>query len=227
MRQPKKAEERVVYAYVKHPPEELAEGDEKRWRGMALESDLPFEVRSTLWMKRYAFKEKKGRERAVYAIEALLVAHENGQYPPLEVLDYLAGVFKDFHLAQGRKSIDRLMGLIPGKGQASAFKKLAEEERNARLCLDVHRLNRVFGVAVNDAAYMVARRLEDTPKWDNTGFKLKTIGADRLAVIYKNKWRKLFKRHDDLFQKEVWSSQKKKDFISLFPSDSIPNSLKK
>lgn len=225
MRQPKKTEELIEYAYVKHPPEEMTDEDVKEWRGLVLESELPLEVRSQLWMKRYELKEEK--KKAVYAIEVFLNAHENGLYPPLEVLDYLAGIFKDFHVSQGRKSIDRLMGFTAGKGQAPIFKKFAEKERDARLCLDVHRLNLVFGVAVNDAAYMVARRLEDTEKWDNTGFNLKTIGADRLAVIYKKNWRKIFKECDDLFQKEDWSPGKKKNFLALFPPDSLPNSLKK
>lgn len=229
-------EEVSVNVHVKHPP--LGERSIDEFENMKLiisDFDIPTKLRILLKSKNSQFKSDFNN-RALYAIEAFIIAHHEGIYPPLWALNYIASVLEDFHDAQGKKSLDQCFGFKRGRGQKGRgstplFKKAAEGERDRFLAIDIYRLKVLFGISVKKGAEMVCRRLEETP----SEVDLRIPSSETIEYLYIKKYKKILFENENLIgsgltikdELSKWTDRQKQDFLKSFPIDSIPNNLRK
>lgn len=238
----------IYYNYfVKHPPKESLTPEELKKTSPFIgehemlteklmvksENGIKLPVSFFIATSSQKFKETKN---PVYAIEAFLLSHEAGLYPPISILTYLADTFKKYHetAGKGRKtSLDKLFGFSKQKGQDNAFKQvIVTYERDEKLMLDLYRLRRLFDLPVEKAAEMVRARLEITPdkEWNKTGFKLIKPSYSRLRDIYFQKWIKIFEQddHDEITARGFsrWTETDKIEYLKKYPPASIPEKLR-
>ncbi|MBM2838804.1 MAG: hypothetical protein HW415_1429 [Deltaproteobacteria bacterium] len=171
--------------------------------------------------KHDSFNETKN---PVYAIETFLLAHMHGLYPPLWALEYLAGVFTEWHKANGIKKFDEVFGIkIKGKGKRThPFEALLIEDRNERLCWQIFCLNLLFNISIEDAAKMVLARLKAIPGWDKTGWELREVEHTSLEKYYYTKGSKLYNIEPIRNGLLKWMRDEKLSFLKSFPKKSFP-----
>lgn len=217
----------ILEGFTLHPPKEVLPDNLNKRPAYITEiefSDLILDkqVYIGLKSKKGPFEETKN---PVYLIEAFLCAHENGIYPPMWVLNFMAGVFKKYHRAlgyekypkgRGKLTLDDLFGFGINKGQTPRFKRVLQLDRNEMLMVDVKKLT-LLNYSIDVASGMVARKLEETQGWDKTGLKLGELSASTIEDIYKKKWSKFF--NDKAFEKIVLNSLDKDSFLKSFPED--------
>lgn len=207
-------------AYTLHPPEGEFRVDElPQIPANVPENGIDVETNISLKMKKSEYEKTKN---PLLIIEAFLIAHEAGIYPPMWVVNFLYAGFKEYHDSQGLKDLDKLFGLKKGKGQSFIFKSFIEEDRDSILCLDVYRLQTAFNYSVEEASYMVARRLEETENWNKSPFKINKIREETIKDRYLKKWKKIYDK--DFIRDEIlsWTKEEKKKYIKQFPEDSYP-----
>lgn len=158
----------------------------------------------------------------VLAIEAFVLACRAGLYPPTWVAHFLAERFQHWHNRQGRSSLDTLLGLRPGRGRDPAFKRLFIEERNEILTIDMARLV-ALGATIDEAATMCAERLKNTENWNQSGWSMKSIDVPTLRKLYRAS---TFKGNGAYYLNR-WSADQVRNWLRLFPSYSMPETLKK
>lgn len=164
-------------------------------------------------------------KKPIFAIEAFLISHEAGLYPPMWVLKYMSDILSDWYDSQGTKSLDELFNLKCSKGQNPIFKRDFENRRDESLCLTVFGLKLLYGYTIEEACYMAQRRLEESPDWNKTKFDLKEISADTIRDKYNRKWGKIFNHESMSFIREQilsWDRDRKIKFLDEFPKDSFP-----
>jgi len=227
----------VVYisGYTLHPPKEDIDPDDlKRMTPYITDSDLSEmensgktisgnEAYMLLHSREGQFEESKN---PVYGIEAFLIAHEVGLYPPMWVLNYMAEIFNEFHKHQGSKSLDKLFELTRGKGQNNAFKNVLLYDRDETLMIDMDKLRMVYGCTIDEASLMVARRMEEIP--ENRFQNLKKLSDGAIKDKYMRSWKKIDEYKTELVKKPYlnWTDEQKAKDLSKYPEDSIPPRLK-
>ena len=172
----------------------------------------------------------EGRKNPVYAIDAFLIAHDAGLYPPMWALNYVIEVFKKYYEVQGTMSLDKLFGLSKGKGKTKPFLETVNEERDQMLMVMVYQFRAIFGCTVDEATHLVARRLEDTPYevFNKTMVKVNKLSEDTLKSLYLKKWKK-FLESDKKLTRQTFSKlteDKKAGYLVGYPEDAIPERLK-
>lgn len=223
----RKSEDRLFKLFTRHPEKTEFSVDEVPSRAelnklpspFVSELDLDSELMIPLVCKEGAFKET---ENPVYLIEAFLLAHEAGMYPPMWVLNRIAEVFREYHASNGNKDLNKLFGFKRGVGQSNAFQNIFEEYRDQCLTRDVFKLNVLFGISIEDAAYMAASRLAETPGWNMTEAEVKEISGETLKDKYLKKWKKVWDNKWTKKHVTEMSKEEKIAFLKLFPSHSIP-----
>ncbi len=157
--------------------------------------------------------EKTGNP--IYPLEAFIIASEEALYPPAWALSWLIEGFKEYHNSVGAKNLHQLLGFTKRRGQTKLFQEIIYETRNESLCLDIVRLRILFDITIEEACLMVQRRLEEIPE-------AKPISSKTLKDIYF-KWVKTVPRiEDDMKQVySTWNDRKKKDYLKLYPKDSL------
>ncbi len=167
----------------------------------------------------YVRKEKR---KPIFAIEAFLIAHYAGLYPPIWALNDIAERFKKWYGRQGKTSLDRFFGVDTYKGETPIFKLDMIRERDESLCLTVFTLRYLFDFTLEEASQMAARRLEETKNWDRTGFNLRLITEDTIKDKYKRIYHKNFKSGEFVEDLSNWSNKKKLEFLKSFPENAFP-----
>ena len=96
----------------------------------------------------------------VHLIQAFMLAHQAGIYPPLWVLNSLCEAFKGLQISGGVKSLDTLLGLRSGKkgNNSPSYKRAAREDREQIIMLNIHRLV-VLGLDPERAIELIVLRL--------------------------------------------------------------------
>lgn len=157
-------------------------------------------------MKRKCFEQEK---ESVYAIEAFIIAHRAGVYPPMWALDRIAEVFSDWHKQKGEKKLDEHFELNQLCGQRKAatyFEKGERGRRDFELCMDVLALRCIFGLTIKQASCIVSTSVY--------------LAAETIEGIYKKGYGKTFKGSEwnDLRQVFLnYSFEKKIKLLKRFP----------
>lgn len=220
-------EDRLFSLFTRHPEKTEFSVDEvpsktelnKLPSPFVSELDLDSDLMIPLVCKKDAFKET---ENPVHLIEAFLLAHEAGMYPPMWVLNKIAEVFREYHASNGNKDLDKLFGFKRGVGQSKAFQNIFEEYRDQCLTRDVFKLNVLFGISIEDAAHMTASRLAEMPSWNTTVLDIKEISGETLKDKYLKKWKKVWDNKWTKKHVTEMSKEEKIAFLKLFPKHSIP-----
>ncbi len=222
---PPRIRDRDLQIFTRFPPEDvaaIAAGDldanavpahVPQWERVDIDTDLMMHLSSKV----------RGPEetRIVYAIEAFILAHQAGLYPPKWVCDFLAERFAKWHADNGHTSLDKILGLTRGKRKAGAMKAALLAERNQMLALDVARFVEL-GAAISDGAEAVAARLEAEKGWDTSGHNLGNVGAERIEFIYRAS--SLATDRSRILEALKRSGIRK--WLMRFPKLSIPKSLR-
>lgn len=219
--------------YTLHPPEgELTQeeiGKIPAYVSNSVKMDIDESFSQTicsLELNESGFKSPEHKaKKPIFALEAFLVSHEAGLYPPKWVLNYISEIFSEWYEAQGTISFDKLFNVKCGKGQEPIFKRDLESRRDETLCLTVFGLKLLYGLTIEEACYMAQRRLEESPNWNKTKFGLKEISADTIRDKYKRKWGKIFNSKEAIYLKEHflnWDRERKIKLLDEFPKDSFP-----
>ena len=94
------------YVFTRHFPggqftEENIQSELDQVPAYLSETKLPFEIHLSLISHISAFKRT---QNPVYAIEAFLLAHENGLYPPRSILNFFSKVFEEYWKSKGKRN---------------------------------------------------------------------------------------------------------------------------
>ena len=180
--------------------------------------DVSDEARFILMGHKMRFEEDRN---PIFAIEAFLTARAAKLFPPAWILAWLEEAFREFHDGQGKQSLEKILGLVPGRGQSPLFSKLLQDERDEMLCLDVWRLMTLFNTSLETASAMVEARLNETPYWDKSTYELRSLSAKTIADRYMKKWKRLFSAPDMRHRFLCSYTKAKADkFLKSFPSHS-------
>ena len=157
------------------------------------------------------------KNNPLLAMEAFVVFHHIGLYPPLWVLDWLAQGFGHyFKQKEADPDIATALGLNRGPGQRPPRKEMAA------LTLEGHMMNEIgyltlLGLSISDAAHMVAERLSAAGHQPPQAETL----SERFS---KRGWNKVFKLMRPFFQNV--DADQRKAALAAYPPHSIPNRLK-
>jgi len=108
---------------------------------------------------------------AVAALDAFVYCYEAGVYPPTWVMDWIGQALTQYLDEGGASSIEGLLGLKPGRGQANPLNKREREGKTSLLAHSAWLWVRVFGITTGEAAYRAVRRCEadnrnaPSPEW--------------------------------------------------------------
>ena len=200
----------------------LPEGDIDvgRLRAYVSEEEIDIQTFLLLHTSASAFRES-GDPFA--ALRAFVISHKAALYPPVWAIEWLVKALKEYHSSNGTKDLARLLGFRGGK--EPVYKKIAEQERDDMLMLDIFRLHKFGGYSVKQAAQMVAARLKKTPDWNKTGWKLRSLTAGTLQKEYSRKWRSVFEKIDgELLEKMTRNfNLKKRSYLKMFSRPSRGN----
>jgi hypothetical protein len=155
------------------------------------------------------------------ALETFLLAYENGLYPPVWVLDYMADIFKTFHESAGMKSLDTLFG-FNRKGRGGPFQKMTETQRDGIVCQNIWQLEHFFGIDRETACKLEANRLRNDKDINKTPLSFVTnLSWKTLEDRYRKKWAPLFTsvyaERDEAWRKK-WVEDNGKAFLDQYPS---------
>jgi len=161
----------------------------------------------------------------VLALEAFMLAVEEGVYPPAETLRWMATSLLKWHASCGKDSLDSAFGLSVGKGQVPFFKRLLVEHRDENLMLDMDRLT-TLGETIEAAAALVEKKLSDAD-WNKTPYDIDDISAETLIRRY-SKWphRSLcFSEKKTPLNDAVWVSNWLKTFDVSYMTETLRSRL--
>lgn len=159
---------------------------------------------------------------AVYMLEAFLLSHELGVFPPTAVLNWLAKSFDEFHKKNGiddkgkALNVSGMLGLAPGKGQEKLFQPLVREELDDQLMRDMAKLVIQFELSAVDAARVTEAKLCATAGWNKSKFDIKAPYAAELVKKYS----KVRGTYEAVFSEPLvpkWTDEERRDFIIRFP----------
>jgi hypothetical protein len=167
-------------------------------------------------------KEHRATGNGLCLLSAFVIAHECKLYPPMWVLKGLVQSFKSHISTKGLKSLDKLLGLQPSRGRASAYKAAALRARNRSLARDIWFLTNRFELSIDEAVDVVMARL---------GEKFQAVGiqsTQSMAKMFSTKWKKEFgltKEHYK-FMARNYSDTDWRDFLKRFPTDGLSQQVK-
>lgn len=223
---PPDAKQGHVALHLKHPPSGICPLKDipNKLASLAVREDELGEDGMILSM---AWKRFCQTNDPVALLETFEKADQCGIYPPLDVLKALARTFRQYLAKDGRESLDDLLGLKTGQGQAPWAKNEALKKRNEFIIIQIHLLRHFFELSTEEAATMVAAKLqcpgEDKTLWNGIKEPL-SIGS--LVGLYERR-KKYGLKVDNWIEDYVatWSRQKKMDILRKFPRESWPRWL--
>ena len=215
------SEDHPIYipAFMRRPGRDIPIEEAEKDGHIALPGDLDGEdlLALELWYKKY-----KETSNPVYALEAYLVAHKAGLYPPEWVLDWLESGLAKYSDGLGMEQLEKCLGFPKGRGQTPAYKSVHLEQRDGMVLLDVYRLRVLLGLSIDEAAKCVASQLK-LEDWDDTGLNLGDISWETIADKYQRGFGKTLETDDDkMFSPSKWCKSEKENFLSRFDLEYCP-----
>lgn len=175
-------------------------------------------------------KEYRRTKNGMYLVSAFLLTHETRYFPPLWVLDAMSAAFKAYWEKPQTESIEALLRLKSGRGQAPPYQSAARRARDYDIAQDMWLLIHKFGLTVEEAAEVAQGKLglpsQRKIRWGES--LNQTFSHDSLTKLYSTKWKKAFGFTKTSFDTNAsnYSSKFWAHFISEFPTANLPSSLK-
>jgi len=132
------------------------------------------------------FREEKN---PASALEAFIAINEAGFYPPDDLLDWLSECFQKWFLGGGKTNLEKILKLsMIASGNTPAIESFRKHQRNLHIINEITHLMEAFKLSQEDAAEMVADRMEA----DNDPLKISfsTIRRDILPIMVSDKKKK-------------------------------------
>jgi hypothetical protein len=203
---------------IVHPPETIDEWDPST--GLVQFDQLPDRMSGLqLPMLIDGFVEQGDK---LLGIEAFLLALDQGVYPPLPVLRWVANAFRAWHDSQGKLALDHAFGIGPGPGETPVFKAALLRQRNDMLLMDMSQLV-YLGASRSEAAEMVSAKLHHSD-WNKTNWDMPDLTADTLIHMHA-KWPSaelMSEVISEIFRDEELVAR----YLSRFDVDTMPKRLK-
>jgi hypothetical protein len=171
-----------------------------------------------LILKAYGSEENKG----LRAMDALCLAHELGYYPPRWACDHFAKAFSEWNAARGKISLDRVLGLRPGRGKDPAYKSDLISARNQMVLMDVKRFVSLK-VSVSQAAALASLRMQHE-NWDQSGWNLGNLSAEAIEKLY---YASGWARDDSYLPLKNWTNRDIAEWLAHFPEVDLPPALRR
>lgn len=218
-------ETKTIAAWVKHPPLEMEADENGRAPPLAL---VLSEYELLEWVGGdpelfCALAFKRGRfNNPVHAIEAIILAHDAGLYPPLEVMDWLVSCLREWHEKGGRITMDKAMTLKSPKGgqNANAMREAVKAQFQDELMIELNKLRFVFDLTIQEAAGMISARLAKNSNWNRTPFPLPSYEEGTLCDMYKKRKCSKYISDDVVEEFRAFSDEKKREIVALYPRHS-------
>lgn len=154
-----------------------------------LEEDLDDETIRELEECKEAFNEKEAD--ATYALEAFIIAHKAGLYPPMWVMNYVAEIFNDWYLQQGKKSLDELFELINPRGNTTTtVSENLMRQRDDNICRDIWRLHEDHDYSLERAFNIVAEWAKNLGIYDIPEHELEAPDKAGIKTMFHRKYHK-------------------------------------
>ena len=170
--------------------------------------------------------EYRQTHNGIYLLSGLLIAHKNKLYPPIWVLNGLSEAFQNYW-NDPSSSLDRYIGLKPGRGQEPAYKASVRRAQHEDIATDMWLLIHRYGISIDEAADLVSLKLDDCPpKKGRWSVRLPaTFTQETLSKLYSTKWKRQFAlttgRYNMLsphYPSDFWRC-----FLSSFPISELDN----
>lgn len=217
-----------VWVHVKYPPEEIVSLSRFRRLPNLYEGYRPF-FHSPLGVIGSKFSVTPSPS-PLQAIQAMVLAHDLGLYPPKAVLAWLAERFRHY-LVKGAAyrptspSLDRIFGLIGrGKenrrGQRRLWHTEALKMRDMMLCSEIETLRKEFGVSITQAARMVAARAKGN--WDYPP----PLTPETIKQRYLHDWKQWRKSLTPVVERRKNFGFIRAEYLRGYPLHVLPDNLK-
>jgi len=156
------------------------------------------------------------KRNPLYAMEAFVTFQNFGLYPPLWTLDWLNEAFVAYMNSNGEKRLENLLGITRRKGQTPIFKEEAAVRAESAEMREIGGLT-IFGISIDDAAFMVEQRLRKS--------KMKCPNAETLAERFvKRGWSKSYKPFKAFAN--AMPLDARKNVLAKYPQDAIPEKFR-
>lgn len=150
--------------------------------------------------------EKEERRKPIYAIEALLTAHEAGLYPPMWALNDIVERFRKWYRQKGERSLDKFFEVDGYSGWTKIFETDELTRRDYFLCQRVYLLVSRFEFSIKKACLIVVNAHEE----------FNIAGGSIETTYIKRKYAKVFKSSDRYLRYLLWGKEKKRRFLTQF-----------
>ena len=156
------------------------------------------------------------KDNPFYAIDAFLICHRFGLYPPTWVLNWLAKAFDGYMKSEGKEDLSSFLGAKRGRGQTPILKEANSVSREGVLMYELGSLT-VLGATIIEGAVMVSARQETCDR--------KCPIPETLAERFtKRGWSRMFGPMKPL--SSPLSPEVKKQLADAYPAHSIPAKFK-
>lgn len=181
----------IERGWVKYPPDEIEIDASGRCiqqpslvtsdREIIGNPDIPFWAALITRPNQFA---KSGNP--VHAIEAIIMSHDAGLYPPRDVIEWLVSSLRKWHEKGGRITMDQAMVIksLGGGQTANATKEAIRKQFQEGLMDELNNLRFVFGLTIGAAAGLISVRLGET-NFNKTIFPLPKYGTMTLVEMYR------------------------------------------
>lgn len=153
--------------------------------------------------------EKEEQRKPIYAIEALLTAHEAGLYPPMWALNDIVERFGKWYRQKGKTSLDMFFGVDGYSGWTNIFETDELARRDYFLCFRAYLLISRFDFSIKTASKIIAKIHKES-----------NLRASSIETKYiKGDWVNTFKPLNKRVRYLLWGAKKKRDFLEQFSKE--------
>lgn len=225
----KKLNDEIPYEeiYTKHPPKGIpSEKYLHQMKGYQTVRDLRglIDSLSYVTLLGLSYREFKKTKNPLLLLNALMVSHESGLYPPVWVMNEIMKRLYHRYDTYEKTSLDKLFEFASyRKGKESLFKERARRHIHDIIMHDVFRLT-LLGYTVDSAAEIIKRRIlkEGSPKVGDINFFIEDSTIKRM---YSTSWSKVFNNEHTKPIDKAWLKKNEQKFLSRFPY--LPKPTKK
>ncbi len=152
------------------------------------------------------------KKNPIFAMEAFLLFHRVGLYPPHWVLDWMEKAFSDYLESGGEEDLLYLLGVKRGPGKTEIFKEHRTQTYENNMMHEIGHLT-LLRISIEKAAEMVSARL------DKENFDHPTTET-LMERFSKRGWSKIYKQLEKILPSSRLDAIRAG--LSNYPGDTIP-----
>ncbi len=176
---------------------------------------------------RHLQKTYEKTKNGTFLLSAYVITYKCGFYPPMWVLNGLAGAFQAYWAKPLNRSIDALLGLKARRGQDQPLKSAATRERNESIAWDMFLLCNHFRLTITEAAEVAQKKFEKYPILMKSKRGPGPYAVETLVKWYPN-WVQIFGLTRILYEQItlVYQPNNWQEFLNQFPQNDLTDDVK-